>query len=119
MKIQFKMVEFTEIEVLKTEVYEFVNYQKTIIDRTTDDSEKYTRFILFGVGRELYFNFGKRIINNLKSHGKTHCTFSVSIAEAAFLQYVCCFDLSNKKAFEKHTLERFGRMIDEQIKSII
>ena len=119
MKVQFLQVEFAEIEVLKESVLAFVNHQKNIIDRTTDDSEKYNRFILFGVGRELYFNFGSRIVNNLKSHGKTHCTFSVSIAEAAFLQFVCCFDLTNKADFTKHVLERFGRMIDEKIKSII
>jgi len=119
MKVQFLKVEFAEIEVLKESVLAFVNHQKKIIDQTTDESEKYNRFILFGVGRELYFNFGKRIVNNLKEHGKTHCTLSVSIAEAAFLQFVCCFDLTNKNAFTTHVLQRYGRMIDEKIKSII
>ena len=119
MKVQFLQVEFTEIDVLKEEVLNFVNHQKDLISQTTNDSERYNRFIMFDIGRELYFNFGNRIVNNLKSHGKTKCTFSVSIAEAALLQFVCCFDTSNKGDFTKHTLQRFSDMIDQQIKSII
>lgn len=119
MKIQLKQIEFVELDILKTEVYAFVNHQKDMIDRSTDETDKYNRFVFFGVGRDLYFSFGNRMISNLKSHGKTHCTLSVSVAEAALLQFVCCFNRTNKNEYEKHTLERFGRMIDEQIKSII
>lgn len=119
MKIQLKQIEFVELEILKNEVYAFVNHQKTMIDNGTDDTDKYNRFVFFGVGRDLYFSFGNRMISNLKSHGKTHCTFSVSVAEAALLQFVCCFNTSNKNEYEKHTLERISRLIDQQIKSII
>lgn len=119
MKIQLKQIEFVELDILKNEVYAFVNHQKAMIDNSKNDTEKYNSFIYFGVGRDLYFSFGNRMITNLKSHGKTHCTFSVSVAEAALLQFVCCFNSSNKNEYEKYTLERFGRMIDEQIKSII
>ena len=118
MKIQFKQLEFTELEVLKEQTLLFVNFQKSQIDFSTNDNDRYTRFVFFGVGRELYFNFGSRIIQNLKTHGKTHCTFSVSVAEAAFLQFVCCFDTTNKNDFQKHVLSKLSNLIDQQIKSI-
>lgn len=118
MKIHLKQVEIVELNALKDEVLQFANYQKNIIDQITDDSEKYNRLILMDIGTTLYFNFGTRIINNLKSHGKTHCTFSISLAEAALLQFVCCFNVGNKPDFTQYVLGKFSRLIDEKIKSI-
>lgn len=118
MKVKFYQIEIRELNVLKDEIFNYISYQKENIKHSKDDSEIYMLVMLTDIGRDLYFSFGTRIINNLKSHGSTHCTFSISVAEAAFLQYVCCFDLSNKHVFTKFVLQKIGDLIDQKIKSI-
>lgn len=111
-------MEFTELHILKEEILVFVNYQQELINRTMDISEKYNRIILHNIGRNLFFCFGNKCVNNLKSHGKTHCTFSVSIAEAAFLQFVCSFP-TLRNDYQKFVMDKVSSLVDEKINNII
>ena len=118
MKVQFLHMEFSELNILKDQIHVFINHQQEIITRTTDRSEKYNRLVLHGIGRQLYFDFGNKMVNNMKTQGKTHCTFSVSVAEAAFIQFVCGF-VTNRTEYQIFVMDKISRIVDERIESLI
>lgn len=117
-KVQFLHVDFAELAILKDQLMIFVKHQEGMIERSSDVSERYNRLIMHDVGTALYFSFGMKMVNNLKSHGKTQTTFSISIAEASLLQFVCSFT-TPRNEMENYTMGKFARIIDEKIQSII
>ena len=120
-KIKLINVEISELNILKDFLYTFWNWNENALTRInkSDAQLLYSEILLVDVARDLYFNFGTKIINNKKSHGKALTNLTIAVKDAIILIASCSMENSIDNDFEKYVKQKFIAILDEKLKSII
>lgn len=120
-KIKLLKVELVELNVLKNELLTFYQYHENrlrLIDKNDIDN-LVIQLLQVDSARNLYFNFGNKIVTKIKNHGKSLVNFTITVTEAVILIYACSMQNSLRNDYETFVCRKFVDKIHELLINLI
>lgn len=118
-KIKLEKIELAEINCLKNELNIFYTFKENMLTHIRDNELLFNEMLIVDVARDLYFQFGNKLVNNFRNHGKGIANITLSVKDAVILLACCSFNNSLRNEFENYVTGKFIRLLDQKLKNII
>jgi|GEM_PF-2863309 len=114
-KISIKRIEIQEIDVLQTELLNYITMKSATMIPTKNTDLYFQNLLLMEIAQEMYYSFRGKVERANKSIATLNC----SVKEAVVLLQVCNDRSTIRDGFEKFVMQKFIGLIHKELINLI